>query len=387
MGFQARDGAGDAMSETALLEQVTAEILRDYAAGRSAAAGRAAGESGEAALDASWAPMLWKTLEQAGLPLVGVPEAHGGAGGTWPEIAAVLRSAGRFPAPVPLAETAALAGWLLAEAGLPIPSGPLTVAPTRPADRLEIVADGDGWRLRGTVERIPWASQASAIVVLAQRGDERGDDWVVGSVPPASCRVEPGANLAGEPRDRVTFEDVHLASDAAAPVPIDTDRLLVRGALVRAIQIVGALDRVLELTVSYVQARTQFGRSLGRFQAVQHELARLAGETVAAAAAVDGAVAAAAHGDCSNEVAAAKVRAGEAASAGARIAHQLHGAIGFTHEHQLHQLTTRLWSWRDEFGAEREWAARLGRFAAAAGPSDYWDWFTRDAGQATGQIR
>jgi acyl-CoA dehydrogenase len=361
--------------ETALLEQVTAEILRDYAAGREPTFG-----SGTAPA-AGWAPDLWKTLDEAGLPLVGVPESQGGAGGGWPETAAIVRAAGRFPAPVPLAEAAALAGWLLAEAGLPVPSGPLTVAPTRPRDRLEVVADGDGWRLRGTAARVPWAAQAGAIVVLAAHGDAQ----VVACVSPASCRVEGGANLAGEPRDRVTFEDVRLGNDAVARVSVDADRLLVRGALVRAIQIVGALDRVLELTVGYVQARVQFGRPLGRFQAVQHELARLAGEAVAAGAAVEGAVAAAAtRGDCTAEVAAAKVRSGEAASAGARIAHQLHGAIGFTHEHQLHQLTTRLWSWRDEFGAERDWAIRLGRFAAGAGSAGYWDWFTRDAGRETG---
>lgn len=363
------------MSETALLEQVTAEILRDYAATREPSFGAGS------ATDEGWAPALWETLAGAGLPLVGVPEEQGGAGGGWPEIAAVVRAAGRFPAPVPLAETAALAGWLLGMAGLPIPSGPLTVAPTRPADRLEVVPDGEGWRLRGMASRVPWASQASAIVVLARRGDEHGGEPVVASVSPSACRVEAGANLAGEPRDRVTFEDVRLAGDAVAPVSLDADQLLVRGALVRSIQIVGALDRVLDLTVGYVQARTQFGRSLGRFQAVQHELARLAGETVAAAAAVEGAVAAAAHGACASEVAAAKVRAGEAASVGARIAHQLHGAIGFTQEHQLHHLTTRLWSWRDEFGAERDWAVRLGRVAAGAGPAGYWDWFTRDAGR------
>ena len=255
------------------------------------------------------------------------------------------------------------------------------MAPTRPSDCLELVADGDGWRLRGSTGRVPWASQSSAIVVLAPHRDEH----VVTSVSPSACAIQSGANLAGEPRDRVTFEDVLLASDAVAQVSLTADDLLVRGALVRAIQIVGALDRVLELTIGYVQARTQFGRSLGRFQAVQHELARLAGESVAAAAAVDGAVKAASGRSYANEVAAAKVRAGEAASAGARIAHQLHGAIGFTHEHQLHQLTTRLWSWRDEFGAEREWAARLGRFAAAAGQAGYWDWFTRDAGRETGR--
>jgi len=363
------------VSETALLQQVTAEILRDYAAGRAPTFGA------DAAPDDGWAPDLWQTLDEAGLPLVGVPEAQGGAGGGWPEIAAVVRSAGRFPAPVPLVETAALAGWLLAEAGLPIPTGPLTVAPTRRSDRLEVVADHDGWRLRGTAARVPWASQAGAIVALAEHGGER----VVASISPVACRIEPGTNLAGEPRDRVTFADVRLGTDAVARVPVDADDLLARGALVRAIQIVGALDRVLELTVGYVQARVQFGRPLGRFQAVQHELARLAGESIAAAAAVEGAVAAAAaRVDCAAEVAAAKVRAGEAASAGARIAHQLHGAIGFTHEHQLHRLTTRLWSWRDEFGAERDWAIQLGRFAAGAGSAGYWDWFTRDPGREPG---
>jgi acyl-CoA dehydrogenase len=361
-------------SETALLEQVTAEILRDYAAARAPTFG------GASADDEGWAPALWQTLDEAGLPLVGIPEAQGGAGGGWAEIAAVLRPLGRFPAPVPLAETAALACWLLSEAGLPIPSGPLTVAPTRPADRLEIAADGDGWRLSGSAGRVPWATQASAIVVLARCGDAH----VVASVPPSSCAIQPGANLAGEPRDRVTFETVRLEADAVAPSSLDPDDLLLRGALMRAIEIVGALDRVLELTIEYVQARTQFGRPLGRFQAVQHELARLAGEAIAAAAAVDGAVKAADSGACEMEIAAAKVRAGEAASIGARVAHQLHGAIGFTHEHQLHRLTTRLWSWRDEFGAERDWTGRLGRFAAASGPAGYWDWFTRDVGQQTG---
>lgn len=356
------------MSETRLLEQVTAEILRDYAAGRGAAA------------DEGWAPALWQTLEGAGLPLVGIPEARGGAGGGWPEIAAVLRAAGRFAAPVPLAETCALAGWLLAEAGLPIPPGPLTVAPTRPGDRLEIVSDGGGWLLRGVAGRVPWAGQVTAIVVLADRGDGRA----VANVPPSACRIEPGTNLAGEPRDRVTFEGVRLSEDAVAAVSVDADQLLVRGALGRSIQIVGALDRLLELTVGYVQARTQFGRPLARFQAVQQDLARLAGEAVASAAAVESAVAVATHGGCTLEVAAAKVRTGEAASLGARIAHQLHGAIGFTQEHQLHRFTTRLWSWRDEFGAEREWAARLGRSAAAAGPAGYWDWLTRDAVRETG---
>ena len=174
----------------------------------------------------------------------------------------------------------------------------------------------------------------------------------------------------------MTFDDVWLPADAVAPVSVGPDDLLVRGALVRSIQMVGALDRLLELTLGYVQARVQFGRPLGRFQAIQHDLARLAGECVASAAAVEGAVTAAALGDCLAEVAAAKVRTAEAATLSTRIAHQIHGAIGFTQEHQLHRYTTRLWSWRDEFGGERDWAIRLGRLAAAGGPGAYWGWLT-----------
>jgi acyl-CoA dehydrogenase len=349
------------MSETQLLEQVTSEIIRDYLAGR-----------GADAAEEGWAPSLWATLTEAGLPLVGIPEARGGAGGGWPEIAAVLRAAGRYGAPVPLAESCALAGWLLAEAELPIPSGPLTVAPTHVDDRPALVQDGDGWLLRGAARRVPWASQAAAIVVLAATAAGQA----AAIVPSTACRIEPGVNLAGEPRDLVTFDDVRLDRDAVAAVSLAPDDLLVRGALVRSIQMVGALDRVLELTVQYAQARTQFGRPIGRFQAVQQDLARLAGECVASDAAVAGALTAAQRGDCLAEVAAAKVRTTEAATLGTRIAHQLHGAIGFTQEHQLHRFTTRLWSWRDEFGGERDWAIRLGRLAAAGGPGRYWDWLT-----------
>jgi acyl-CoA dehydrogenase len=171
---------------------------------------------------------------------------------------------------------------------------------------------------------------------------------------------------------------VRLPADAVAPVSLGPDDLLVRGALVRAIQMAGALSRVLELTVEYTTVRVQFGRPIGRFQAVQQELGRLAGEVMASAAAVEGAVTAAMAGPCEMEVAAAKIRTAESATLATRIAHQLHGAIGFTEEHQLHRFTTRLWSWRDEFGGEREWATRLGRFAAAGGPAGYWDWLTRE---------
>jgi len=74
------------------------------------------------------------------------------------------------------------------------------------------------------------------------------------------------------------------------------------------------------------------------------------------------------------EVATAKIRAGEAASAAAAIAHQIHGAIGFSQEHALHRYTQRLWAWRDDFGSESAWAVRLGRAVATKGADGLWPW-------------
>src|SRR4051794_12621174 len=75
-------------------------------------------------------------------------------------------------------------------------------------------------------------------------------------------------------------------------------------------------------------------------------------------------------------IAAAKVSAGQAAGTVARIAHQIHGAIGFTEEHDLRRSTTRLWSWRDEFGSVGEWAAALGELAVSLGAQGLWPLLT-----------
>lgn len=149
--------------------------------------------------------------------------------------------------------------------------------------------------------------------------------------------------------------------------PLDDERR--RLALLRAIQIAGALDRVQELTVTYARERQQFGQPINRFQAVQQELAELAGQVALAGAAVDQAV----EEPSGKRVAVAKVVAGEAAGRVAALAHQIHGAIGFTHEHRLHRYTTRLWRWRDEGGTEPAWAENLGDLLARVGGERVWE--------------
>jgi alkylation response protein AidB-like acyl-CoA dehydrogenase len=266
-----------------------------------------------------------------------------------------------------------LGAWALDAAGVEIPRGPLAFA----SDGLAPEARGSDLVLNGRVARVGWAREAAAIVAVVGHSDAT----VVAAIPPELCRIERGHNLAREPRDTVTFDGIDLGRVAWRQIDAPSGGRS-RGALARAVQMAGALDRTLALTAEYVSVRRQFGRAIAQFQAVQQELAILAGEAAAAAAAGEGGVAAAVLNRTQTpavvEIAAAKIRTGAAAAEGARIAHQLHGAIGVTYEHQLHHFTSRLWSWRDEFGSERDWAIVLGRELARGGGAGMWAWLVSD---------
>ncbi len=321
-----------------------------------------------AAEDGTFPQVLWDAVTEAGFAAALLPEHAGGFGATVAEAMSLLRISAAHAAPIPLAETM-LAGWLLAQAGLLAPEGVLTLAPVRKNDRLRLHRAADGWRLAGTAGRIPWARDAAAVAVLA----EGADGPALALLHAGGFTMEHDRNLAGEPRDTIIV-DTLLAPDAVAPAPpgLDAARLRAAGAVARTVQIAGALTRTLALSVQYAQTRVQFGRPIGKFQAIQHNLAILAGQSAAAIAAADMAADALANGLDPMLVGAAKARAGEAASVAAGLAHQSHGAIGFTQEYELHFLTRRLWSWRDEFGNEAEWNGVVGRAALAAGPDGLW---------------
>jgi acyl-CoA dehydrogenase len=140
-----------------------------------------------------------------------------------------------------------------------------------------------------------------------------------------------------------------------------------------------ALEKELAWTEHYAGERQQFGRPLGKFQAIQMELAEMAGEVTAVTALTDAAVQVVEgrSGDVVLAAAAAKVRAGAAVEVVARLAHQVHGAIGFTQEHRLHHLTRRLWSWRDEAGSELYWSRVLATGLLVTGPDGLWPALTR----------
>ena len=325
----------------------------------------------EGAEKGEWPAALWQALEENGLTLPQVPEARGGAGGSWNDAFVVLMAAGRFAAPVPLAETI-LAGSILAEAGLDAPLGPMTVAPVHIDEGLTLARQGSGFTLSGRATRVPWGARAEHVVVVADAGGSPMIALVAGS----AAKTEADASLAREPRDTLAWSGAPVVAAAPLRGRLGPHPVWAGGALVRAAQMAGGLEFLLAQSVKYVTERKQFGRPLAAFQAIQQNLALLAGHTAAAGMAAQRAFATMDAGDAVFEIAAAKIRAGEAAGLGAGIAHQCHGAIGFTYEHSLHFVTRRLWSWRAEFGAENHWSVALGRQVAARGAESLWPHMT-----------
>ncbi len=327
-----------------------------------------------------WSAALWKELEQAELPLVGVPEDAGGAGGSLSDAAAVLRISARHAAPVPLAETA-LAGWLLASVGLKVPRGPLTIGPVLD-EKLTAVKDGTVWRVSGKLTRVPFARIAKQLVLLADSAQGLMVVNIDTTEKHAECRITPGRNLGYEPRDEVVLDNVAALAAAPAAAGITRASLQARGALLRAVQIGGALEQALHLSCEYAKQRVQFGRKIAQFQAIQQELARCGGEVAAAVAAALSAAGmverltndhrADAVQQTLMAAAAAKIRAADAAREAVAIAHQVHGAIGVTDEYALHHVTLRALAWREEFGNEAYWSMTLGRAMLAAGADAYW---------------
>ncbi|MGC0367545.1 acyl-CoA dehydrogenase [Rhodococcus sp. 27YEA15] len=290
-----------------------------------------------------WHPEAWEILAGLGVQAVSVAEEFGGAGGDLVAAEVVLSSLGTACVSVPIVETDLVAGHALEAVGVALPSGVVTAAL---AFDLDVVEVPGGRSLSGVLTRVPWGCVADCVVVLVG-----GAEPVLAVVEVADCTVRCGANVAGEPRDDLLLDDVFVSAAELHPIGgelIDTVRL--RGAFGRAAQIVGAAHRVYEETVRYAGERQQFGRPLASLQSVQHMIAGLAGEVCAMTVVVESAAAAVrARPQDSWLLEVAHARVAGAAKTVAEIGHQIHGAMGFTQEHDLHLATTRLWAWRDEY--------------------------------------
>ncbi|MGV0717066.1 acyl-CoA dehydrogenase family protein [Mycolicibacterium sp. XJ662] len=300
-------------------------------------------------------PQLWGRLDELGLVRLTGPENRGGSGAGWFEAAELLAAAARNAVRIPLAEHDLLACWLLDANDMPGDS----------ATRTLTLLDDDA-----TAHSVPWAAGSDRVVVVWHDGGGHR----VADVDTGALEITAGANLIGEPRDTVVA-DVRALD--GVPVAAETvEQLRLKAALVRAIQVCAVLDETVRLSIDHVGSRIQFGRPLSRFQAVQHLIADLTAEAALARAATESALTTAVGSDWAAtnlrfRVAAARSCVGHAASVVVRNAHQVHGAIGTTHEHRLHEFTRAALAWRSEYGSVRYWDEQVTAAALAPG-ADVW---------------
>ncbi len=311
----------------------------------------------------TFAKELWQTLTETGLTAAGLPVEVGGSGGDLEDSLLVIREAARFSAPVPLAEHL-IAGLLLSEQGQSIDVGPVTIATG------EFVINDDSV-LSGSATDVAFARWSTQIVLVAQATD----GLKLCAVPTAGFDIVEKNSMAGEPRDAVSV-NTQLSADVVFSVDLQTpERIKLMGAALRTLMMSGALESVLEMTVQYSTERSQFGRPISKFQAIQQQLAILAGEVAASQMASHSVIASfATLGEV--DIAIGKARIGEAVSVCTDIAHQVHGAMGYTMEHTLNHRTRRLWNWRDEYGNERDWQLLVGRHFTAQGADKLWSAMT-----------
>lgn len=288
------------------------------------------------AIDLGAAPdKLWSPLEDSGFVDALLPESHGGAGLSLAEIHPLVEACGRHALPAPFAESM-VARAILAFAAMPIPSGPVVLAPSTA-------------QAEGVVARLVAHAAAAKHALIALRGE-------MICVPLDAARrlpLAPGSLAADLVWPQAIVDAAALRASLACDFEVVNASLL-------AAQLAGAMASACEMTVRYAQERVQFGRPIGAFQAVQHQISIMAEQTALARTAARLGCASGGHLPDGRAAAVAKGVASEAAVAVAAIAHAVHGAIGITAEHPLQLFTRRLHEWRHCGGSEVHWYRRIG---------------------------
>lgn len=285
-----------------------------------------------------WAPKVWSLFVENGMPIVAISEKSGGAGGDLEDLLNIVRLTGKYAAPIPFAETT-LANYLLEYTNLLVISDLATYMVT--PNQAFTLEDG---KLTGKAIHVHWARHTKHLVTLAT--STQGTHLV--EIDLSQAEITHGTNLAGEPRDTVKFSHANVSQLSTVLSTDEVHAIRLFETAFQLAQMTGAIDKIYDLTIQYTKEREQFGRPIHRFQLVQQHIVNLAGETAIAIAAFNNVVATLLTNPENSEVGLARLRFEEAIQTVTTISHQVHAAIGTTHEHSLHQYTRRLWSWRDE---------------------------------------
>lgn len=312
-----------------------------------------------------WSKDTWTLFVENGMVSVALSEKHGGAGGDLEDLLNLVRLTGKYAAPIPFAETT-FANFILETSNLTV------------VDKIATYSLQDGFisqnnQINGVLHNVPWARHAKYLVALVQSNQ----GVHVALIDLANATIQPSTNLASEPRDTVILNNAQAHSSAV----LSDEQIFYFKTIETAFKIAlmtGAIEKINELSVQYSKEREQFGRPIHRFQLVQYQIAQLAGETAIAIAAFNNVCAAIQSQKLLHEVAYARIRFEDAISTVASVSHQLHAAIGTTHEHALHQYTRRLWAWRDEGTNADFWSEHIADYLLNR-DAELWAYLTKTA--------
>lgn len=332
---------------------------------------------------------LWARIAASGFADALVAEAQGGGGLTLAEAFALFELEGRHLLPLPLGQTL-LVRAALARAGVAAPEGAIAIA-----QQVRWGAEGAitcantplGWVAEWVV--VDRAGVAQAVVDRAVAGNAAGEHrdadarggWLL--LPTAAARRQ-RSGIHGSLR-----ADLHWKAQPAEAIAVASAiDWRAAGAAVAAAQMAGAMARVLQMSVAFANQREQFGRPIGKFQAIQHQLAVMAEQVSASHMAAQ-------IGCCAPmgaslpeplRAALAKARCSEAAPLVAHIAHAVHGAIGVSADLDLQLFTRRLHEWRADYGAEQHWQRLIGRALLAPDAGSALDFMRRELLPANPEI-
>ncbi|MFC5541646.1 MAG: acyl-CoA dehydrogenase family protein [Bacilli bacterium] len=314
-----------------------------------------------------WARGIWALFEESGMFSVAISEVNGGAGGDLEDLLNIVRLTGKYAAPMPYAEST-FANFLLENSKQSVVDGIATYSLKKGL----ILQDGE---ISGTLPNVRWARFSKYLVAAAD--SFQGTQIVLIDMKDAT--IEQSSNIASEPRDAVILDKVKPLSSAVITDEQFFNALSIETAFKIALM-TGAIERIFDITVEYSKKREQFGRPIHRFQLVQEHIAQLAGETAIAVSAFNNVCAAIQSKDFLHEIAFARIRIEDAVTTITSSAHQIHAAIGMTHEYPLHQYTRRLWSWRDEGRNSPFWSEYIVDYLLKH-DVDLWAYLTKTVGK------
>ncbi len=327
-----------------------------------------------------YSPELWQEMAGLGWMGLSLPEEYGGAGMSFLDLAILMEEMGRACLPGPYFSTVVLGGLTILDAGsdeqkqtyLPgIASGEsiFTLALTETsagynaADvQVKAKADKDGYVISGTKLFVPDANVANYILCVARTGEgdnpEEGVTIFIVDGKSSGIGTTVLKTIANDKLCEVVFDNVKVPAENVLGEPDKgwpvVKRVIERAAALKCCEMVGCIQQALDMTVAYAKERKQYDRPIGSFQVIQHYCADMATEVDGTRLAAYQAAWTVNEGlPYTQEVAIAKAWAGEACQRVMALAHQIHGAIGVTIDHDLQYYTRRAKAAEVTFGDAR----------------------------------